>query len=651
MIKYIKLHSAKFFVLLFAWLLCQWFLLGEDKDQKPFTHPTFVDVVVVQGEAVEKTATVTLVTAEEIKEKGIKTAAEALETIPGLHVRVGGKGEAYVRLRGFRQREIALLVDGVPVSSPYDGQLDLSSLPVESVERIEVVKGASSVLYGSNAMGGVINIITRKSNGANHFSVNGEVGAGNTRDFNAAAQGSLGKIRYFVSGGYFNQDNYPLSDDYQPQTNQGVGELENSHRKGWDGSINLGWDMGKTAKAAVNFRHIDLERGLPHHESDKKAKFWRFTDWREGVLDFIFDKSFARSSLKSKVYYQYFTNVLDSYDDRTYTTQDGKSAFTDTLDDYALGGDVFYRVSAGKNLLLKSALRFNHAVHRQQKDVGEDWNRYEVSTLSLPLEGEWSPLKGLTFTGGASFDVMFFEKEAVEGRETTTAINPQVAALVEPLPGLLLKASASRKTRFPSMKELFSTTSGNPGLEPMKSDSFELGGEYRVSEKLTLSLVGFYNNVTDLINRIQKNDPYINIDHAVFKGFEAGAQWRFAAGSYFSLAYTRLSALDKTSKEQDYIQYRPGHKVDSYLTIKLPARFMFNITGSWVSSQRYYDGDGNECTLDPYTVIDFKLTKRVGKKLELYLGARNLFDVDYYESEGYPREGRMLYGGIRFEVY
>ncbi len=614
------------------------------------TDPSFVDEVVVHGEAVEKTATVHLVTAAELKEKEVKTIAQALGTVPGLHVRVGGKGEAYVRMRGFTQRSVALLVDGVPISSPYDGQLDLSSLSLDAVDRIEVVKGASSVLYGSNAMGGVINIITRKGDGNNHVSLRSEYGTGSSTNVSAMAQGAMGKLRLLFTGAYFNQERYPLADGYEAQLNQETGDRFNSDRQGWNGQLNLGWDMGPKTQATLSFRNNSVEKGLPHHESDKKAKFWRFTDWHEGSLDLLLKKSYTNASVKAKAYYQYFRNQLDGYDDISYSTQDGKYAFSSRYKDYAVGGDVFFRYFGSQNILLKSALRFRHDVHREQGDVGEDWGKYKLDLLSIPLEAEWKALKHVTVTCGTSVDLMMFDKISEDDKNTTTAFNPMLALLVTPTEKLEFKVSAARKTRFPTMKELFSSTSGNPDLKPMKSNGFELGGEYRPSHRLSFSLVGFYNDVQDLINRDKKDDPYINIDEAVFKGFEAGIEWQVLESSHLSLAYTRLTAVDKTTKDQSYINYRPKHKIDSNLMVRLPAAFKLNINCTYVSSQIYYDDDDVEQNLDPYTLVDIKISKALGRRFELYLAARNIFDVDYYESEGYPREGRMIYAGFRFDV-
>jgi outer membrane cobalamin receptor len=625
-------------------------LFANNGDDSINSQKRIVHEVVVEGEAVEKSATVTVVTAQQIQKRGIRTVAEALETVPGTHVRVGGKGEAYIRIRGFRQREVAVLIDGIPVSSPYDGQLDLSNLPVQTIERIDVVKGASSVLYGANAMGGVINIITRKSSDKQRIHFNSEYGSGQSYQLGTALQGQLGKIRYYIGGTYQDTDHYSLSDDYETARNQDEGQRENSDKKSWTGRVNLDWDMGPTASAGLGFTHIDVEKGLPHHESDKKAKYWRFTDWKEGILDLFFQKRFKNLTMESKVYYQYFRNVLDSYDDRNYSTQDGKYGFTDSLRDHAVGGDFFFRFSPNPSHLFKTALRFRRDAHRQQKDIGEDWLRYNINTLSLPLEGEWNVNKRMTLVYGASLDMMFFEAEDSGESKNKTAFNPQVSMLWNPLENFHFKSSISLKTRFPSMKELFSTTSGNPDLDPMQSFGLEAGLEYFFSENLTFSLVGFHNNITDLINRVKKNDPYINIDKALFKGIEVGLNWQWTPFNRFYASYTRLHAVDKSTEGNNYIQYRPKHKLDAGVFMQLPVGFRVNLNLSYVSEQLYYDDDDLEQSLDPYTLMDIRLSRRISRGIEMYITAMNLFDINYYESEGYPREGRRIFAGIRVEI-
>jgi len=622
-----------------------WLSADSQGEKPPFT---FEDEIVVVGEAVEETATVSVITSTELIEQGVKTVAEALEWLPGVHVRIGDRGESFIRLRGFRQREVAVLIDGIPVSSPYDGQLDLSNLPVDSIARIEVVKGASSVLYGSNAMGGVVNIITRRSDGRSRYSFHAEYGSGESFTIGGSAQGSLGKLRFFVAGEGFFRDNYPLANDYTEQPNQVVGVRENSDRKGWNGRISLGWDMGRNGQASFNVSRIDLEKGLPHHESDRRPKFRRYNEWQENIVDFVYEHFLGAVALKSKVYYQTYETVLDGYDDRNYITQDGNKAFTDTVDDYAVGGDVFMRYLASDTHLFKMAFRARHDVHREQPNTDEPWDRFSADTFSIPVEGEWLPCPHFTLTYGASFDFMSFNTIETTKRRTTRSFNPQLAGLFTVNEALQFHVSAARKTRFPNLKELYSSQSGNPYLNPMKANVFEVGLKSQAFPEVRFSLVGFYNQVKDLIDRDTNQDPYLNIDEAVFKGIEATTQWQPTDFVQFYLGYTWLDAQDLSTAERKYIQYRPRHKFDCQARLLLPARFRFNVRLTHVSSQVFYDDD-QQYELDRHTLMDVKLSKMLKKRLELYVRVHNLFDELYYESEGMPREGRMIFGGIRFQ--
>ena len=609
--------------------------------------PVFEEEIVVKGEAVQKTATVDTVTSEDIKNRGAKTVAEALEMVPGVYVRIGGKGEAYARIRGFRQREIAILIDGVPVSAPYSGQFDLSSLPVDAIERIEVIKGASSLLYGANAMGGVISIITKKSDGERRETFRAEYGTGDSIDAGTMVKGSLGATRYLLTLGYLKRHSFPLSDDFAETAEQVEGDRENSDRDGWNGQLSLGWDIGEEGRVAFNVTHADLERGLPHHEADSKNKYWRFTDWNRTTTDFIFDKTFGASTVKAKIYYDSFDNILDSYDDRTYTTQDGKKAFTSEYDDYAVGGDFFYRYKINEDHLLKLAVRPRRDVHREQGDRGEPWERYEADLVSLPIEGEWKPTEKVIITYGLSYDVMMFDEvEESDRSHDESSFNPQIAAFFTVNDHFQWRLSASRKTRFPNLRELFSSTSGNPDLETMKANIFEAGLSAFPRKDLAITFTAFYNDVKDLIDREGKNDPYFNVDEAEFKGFETSLTWEMTSKALINLAYTHLESKDKSSETPQYTQHRPKHKIDLTAGFNLPRDWSLHVNASYVSSQKT-DLDF-PLELDSYTLLDVRIAKKIKERWELYAFFHNILDELYYESAGYPMEGRVIYGGFRF---
>jgi len=606
----------------------------------------FEDEIVVKGEAVAKTATVTTLTAKQIEKKGASNVAEALSMVPGVYIKTGGKGEAYVMVRGLLQKEVAILINGLPVSSPYDGQVDLSNIPVDSIEKIEVVKGAASVLYGANAMGGVINIITKKSNGASKVVTSGEVGSGIMYKGTIFVEGKILAMRYLAMVSKCNRDYYPLPSDYQGFKNQLGTKRENSDKNSLNSMLTFGFDGKNNSRHTFSINSIDMERGFPLHESSEKVKYWRFTDWNKSGFDWVYEKEFKEFSIKSKLFYDSYKNTLDSYDDDSYLTQIRKKSFTSKYDDYDLGGDIFVRKSFGLHKLLKFAFRMRHDNHKEQKDVGMVWKNYKSVNYSIPVEFEFKTDFNWTVVTGVSLDFMEINEFANVDKHTESEVNPQVAVLVPIKNSLSFKTSLSKKTRFPTLQELFSSHSGNPNLNSMNNTIFEAGIEFAPIDGMSLSFVAYSNRVTDLIYRTNKYEPYENIDKASFNGFETELFYFVNEKFIFNFAYSYLSAKDKSTNQGMYIEYKPKNKVDVSMDFVFPKEIKCSLSGSYTSSQFYYDDD-LEKSLDSYTVVNVRVYKDFGKS-SMFIQLRNLFDQLYYESEGFPLAGRTITAGFKY---
>ncbi|RPH88998.1 MAG: TonB-dependent receptor, partial [Desulfobacteraceae bacterium] len=135
---------------------------AEEKKPKEFEAYTLGEIV-VSGDKVRETTVITEVTAEDIEATNSKTVAEALSYAPGVKVTTGRKNEPNVSIRNFDQSQALVLIDGVPYYETNFGKLDLNQIPTDNVARIEVIKGGASVLYGANALAGVVNIITKQA--------------------------------------------------------------------------------------------------------------------------------------------------------------------------------------------------------------------------------------------------------------------------------------------------------------------------------------------------------------------------------------------------------------------------------------------------------------------------------------------------------
>ena len=192
---------------------------AQDEQARPGTQGAEVfdlgEVVVTErGEVVNLATTVTEVSHEDIVLRGAQTVAEALTQLPGVDVLTGSKGESQVRVRGFEQRQVKVLIDGVPSHESYYSTMDLSMIPVDAIAKITVTKGATSVLYGPNTMGGVINIITKKGGPEPYTSFESSIGNNNRQNYIANTGGMAGKFNYWFTYGYRSAAGWRMSSDF-----------------------------------------------------------------------------------------------------------------------------------------------------------------------------------------------------------------------------------------------------------------------------------------------------------------------------------------------------------------------------------------------------------------------------------------------------
>ena len=211
--------------------------------------------VVVTGEraGVEAVGTVREISAADIARRHVQTLDKALELLPGVNIRTGTDGVPRVDLRGFRSRHVLLLLNGIPFNSTFDGQFDPSIIPVENIAKIKVSYGDSSVLYGQGALGGVINVITKKGTEGFQGSVKAETGQRHRNLGSFTVSGAKSGFNAFVSGSALDSDGFVLSDDFTPTSEEDGGLRDNSDKREKNLFANVGyapndiWQIGLVA--------------------------------------------------------------------------------------------------------------------------------------------------------------------------------------------------------------------------------------------------------------------------------------------------------------------------------------------------------------------------------------------------------------------
>jgi outer membrane receptor for ferrienterochelin and colicin len=621
------------------------------------------EVVVTAPEASsEKIGAITTITAEEIKDAGYRTLDEALTMVPGLHVRTAGRGIPRVDFRGLRTRQLIVLLNGVPVASPWDNQFDPSFIPVENIAKIKVTRGPASVLYGSGGNSGIINIITKKAPSGVHGSVNAE--AGQNDEYLGRATFSEGgeELNLFASGSYLTRGNFPLPDSFEDTELEEAGTRTNSDRRQSNVFANLMYTPDRDTTLALTLDLKQTEYGIPPDTVDdkftnknpgklKKLKYRRVDDKTGASGQLSFARNFDNPiSMRGWTYFSTLDEKPNEYKsiafERLKTAEDrdtqrfGATVQT-SLDLFRLGsatlalqgerGDVDSTVRKFKKNKAKTSLTKEHTY-----------------TYSGSLEYRVNPVDQLGIVLGAGSH--WQERSKGDNEDDYSWL----AGAHYDLPThTRLKASVARKIRFPSLRRLYEDKKGNPDLNAENTRHYQAGVEQRISGwATTLDLVVFRINAEDFLEKDERTGKFVNFEEYEFQGVEASLINRSIESLVLQASYTYLDAENESSDfPVDTLEHRPENKVTLQATYSFLERYKAHLDYLWVDERDHFTKTLpiEVGTLDDYQVVDVKLSGTfLDGSTNLYLGARNLFDEEYAESYSLIMPGRRVYAGVEY---
>ncbi|NVM02828.1 MAG: TonB-dependent receptor, partial [Candidatus Helarchaeota archaeon] len=554
---------------------------------------------------------------ERIESTNSLNISDALKFLPGTRVACNSRNEMTVDIRGYTQRQVTILLDGVPVYVPYDGMIDLSQIPVENVDMIAVVKGVSSILYGPNSMGGVINIITGESTrgGGSYYKFASSTNI--SRIFNFRQYGKKGILSYFFSGGYVKSDGFKLSKKIK-------GDIENNIRNNSDfikrslfSKIILNPSAGN--KLGFSFNYIDNKKGLPSSISAARPRYWRFTNWKKWVLnstwEFIINPNLM---VKSILFYDKYYNVLDSYDDENYNSQTKKYSFHSTYDDHSVGGMIYSLYNLKETNFLKFSASLKRDIHNQQSNRNESFKRYEADTYSFGIEDEIKMSEEFSMIFGAGLDIInpvFADNNPVFKK--FDAFKPEFGLNYIINEKSSFHFSVGKKSRFPTLKELYSGYIGksisNPDLRGEGSISAESGFRFNFGGKSSGMFTIFYDNIKDLIVNVPMGEgigQLNNIGKVISGGIETLYRMSFSNLSY-EVNYTLLKMKNVSpGRTSDYVEYHPEHRLNMLFSYRLKYGFVYYGELFYIGKQRYINFDtGNWGRLKDYALASMKISK------------------------------------------
>lgn len=668
-------------------------LWAADKEQQGFDAFSLGEIY-VKGEknpVAQEAAITTVITAEEIKATNSKTVAEALSYSPGLRVSTGTKDEPNVSIHGFfDQKRILVLIDGVPYYETKEGKLDLNQFSTDNVAKIEVTKGAASVLYGANAMGGVINIITKKAAaGKPYFEVNLEGGDVDYHKESVSHGMKAGIFNYWLNYEHRQQHGWRMSDDYDPKTatitrrpggtsyavtEDGDTREESDYRSDsfW---AKFGVEPSSGSEYFINFHYIQKEKGLPPSTDSVRvitsrpafSNFFRFDEYNDWGIDLSGQQKITdRLSLKGKLYYHDHADELVSYSDQTYSREIATSRY----EDYLVGGYLIGEYKPVDWNTVRASFNYRGDSHKQRDDTYLPFEKFFAWTGSVGIEDELRFSNNFSAVVGASYD-WFDVTDAhrnmtnsagdltsqieLETPDTKDDFNPMVGVNYLFADSTKLFASAAKKTRFPTLSQLYSSSSGNPALDAEQAINYTAGVSRSFSKYASGEVAFFWHDISDYIMRTSadRTAPYLNAGDIRIYGVEVGSEFYPLESLTLKLGYTYNNAEDRSANRlTDTVPYVPKHTFNMGIQYTVPyIGTRIDLTGLATSKVYTQVPTASSPTQEElhtagYFVLNARLTQKFMKNFEVYLAANNLFDTDYESETGYPALGRNIYAGF-----
>ena len=617
------------------------------------------------GIATQLGSSVSVLTEQEITDRGAQNLLEVLRGVPGVALTQAGRrgGATGLFTRGGNSNYNLVMIDGVPVNQ-FGGGFDFASLPADGVERVEIVRGPQSAIYGSNAVSGVVNVVTQRGQGVPHFSVLAEGGSFTTRRFATSGSGLSHGLSWAYhlsrldSGGVVRNDNYRnqtafFSLGYSRSPRRQV----NFH---FFGNAN---DAG--APGPYGSDPLGLYGGIDTISRDKQNLFGYQVSYAEQVSG-RFRQVITADVAPNRYYFR--SPYGDSYSNNLRAVVNTRSEVTVSTRDFLVAGFEYSREQI-KNTYITDATSTPFLLPR--------------TSLAYFAENRWNPSRRWMVIGGVRLDNIrthalpsdAFGYRPLLPANSILQANPHLSAAFLAREGAgssgrvgatRLHGSLGTGIRPPSGFELAFTN--NPHLRPEKTVSFDSGVEQRLaSDRVVLDATYFFNRFKDQIvtlgGSLTNLSSFVsdNLANARAHGLETSVRFRPRRSLEFSGAYTRLSsailALDGSTLVQSPFEVgqqlirRPKNS-GAFNATWYRGRLTLNLNGyargKTLDVEPNYGASAGFFTNKAYFLANTGAAYRLGHGVELYGRLNNFLNQKYEEAYGYPSLHLNFLAGVRF---
>ncbi len=599
-----------------------------------------IEDVLVTGTLVPQealTASVSVLDARQIQALNKTSVADLLKTLPGLLVEEQGGpgGLTAVSIRGGEANFTLVLVDGVAVNDPTNfrgGSFDFSNLDPSTVDRIEVVRGAQSAIYGSDALAGAINIITRRAPDGHHQQARAEWGQDDYADYGASALGREGALDYAVELAH--------RDDGEP--------VPGSTRNSDNANLRLRWELSDTQRLRFGYRYLDGDRGSYPEQSggDQFALFdaldesnytqaiysldWRAqvsTQWHSTVTASRFDQEELYRSPGIPPYFEVPPNAAD-----TDFTRDQLR----WINTWQIAPEVEANIGADA-----------------RRDDGQSTGYVEFFGARSPTDFALQ-----RDTRGAFVDVSATPLDALllhtslrydDPEDFSSETSAQAGVKYTAGGGVTLSANWGEAYKLPSFFALGHALVGNPDLKPEQGESWDLGVNWEANAALQLGVTGFSNDFRDLVDFDDETFRNVNRQQVQTQGVELQALWRPQTTLELrgQATYTDIDVKNEDSVLTARPQWTAGLVAQWAFARHWDTALDYVYNGEqWAASR--HTGELVTEELNDYHRLDWVLRWQAAPAWRLQLAVDNVLDEGYETAVGFSAPGRQVRLGVVF---
>jgi len=622
----------------------------KEKSQKDSLNTNTLEEVIVTANKVEQKQNstgkvVTVINAANLQANAGRSIAQILNEQAGLYLpgsvsNVGTVPSIY--MRGASSGRTLILIDGMPVGDPsmISNEFDLNLVPLNLIERIEILKGAQSTLYGSDAIGGVINIIT-KNKSIPVLSGDFSTGSYGTKKMNLQHSNTLGKFNYAVGYGNETATGFSAATDITGKNNF---DKDGYANKNWFANINYTFNQHWNLKASTHQTSYNADIDYGAFKDDKDEQFHNATKLTGFVLKYKKEKTVFQLQYQLSTQDRQYKNdsadrINTIFEDNQYT---GKSHYA----------DAFYATSVSKNIQWIMGGDFRYGSYQQTyasiseygpyNDNFKDTFQYQTALYSSLLINDASN-KWVLELGGR------LNKHDRYGTNQTFTISPSYKLSST----FRLMASASTGYKAPSLYQL----SYNEQLKPEQSFNTEIGIDYKTNPLFVRAV--YYNRTIDNgidFNYIDYN--FFNYIQQKVNGLELEFNWKANEKNNFTANYTLMNGQETNQNRvtttdtitYNYLLKRPKNSMGIQWTYQASPKLSFSMAARYISKR--YDVGGyaaEDVSLKSYTLINAHIQYNYNKHLVLYADGQNLGNAVFQEINGYNAMGRMLMLGLRLK--